>query len=237
MNKFIHEKSRRKDLVKERGADPIWSSIRKNDEYVEGAGTREFIFKHRPELEEQPSSRNADRPRTLPKTNSQASLVQLSGLRPKNPSASIGRSRTGATGTTGKAMSKREFAATAEGAGLRNRALKRAYWEYRNRISGVAAAESELGDGATKKEKERAGPEAFDTKVIGSLSYEAREIYTKLIFAHPDTRLGEIRYTSKDSGEIDVISFNKSFIFELQRALVSYDKVRQAGNRSDGARP
>lgn len=35
MDKFAHEKARRADLVKKKGADPIWSGIRKGDEYLE----------------------------------------------------------------------------------------------------------------------------------------------------------------------------------------------------------
>ena len=34
MDKFAHEKARRADIVKKRGADPIWSGIRKGDEYL-----------------------------------------------------------------------------------------------------------------------------------------------------------------------------------------------------------
>ena len=40
MDKFAHEKARRADLVKKKGADPIWSGIRKGDEYLEALAAR-----------------------------------------------------------------------------------------------------------------------------------------------------------------------------------------------------
>lgn len=39
MDKFAHEKNRRKEIAKKQGVDPIWVGIRKNDEYI-GRETR-----------------------------------------------------------------------------------------------------------------------------------------------------------------------------------------------------
>ncbi len=55
MDKFKREKSRRRDIVKDRGSDPIWTGIRKDDEYMEEATTYRFLAAEKPE-KKQPSA-------------------------------------------------------------------------------------------------------------------------------------------------------------------------------------
>lgn len=242
MDKFIHEKSRRRDLVKERGADPIWASIRKNDEYVRGKAAVEVT----------PFS-----DAVLEKSSALNAVGKTSFTPCTNPSR-----KTEAKAGNWKSMSRKEFSQTPEGLGLKGRALKKAHWDYLRRITERAESKKEVNPKETaiktrimttnsfskefmavkenrelvKKLRAEISPKPsfrtlnLEEGVADSLTQSAKTLFYQLLFSHPDTHISELKKISEFEWEAEIKSFNKVFVHELQRALVSYDTARIGTN-------
>jgi hypothetical protein len=123
MDKFAHEKSRRKDVVKDRGVNPIWLGIRKNDEYINKSDLAQLV------------------------------IAKKADILSKNPD------------------------------------------------------------------------DEQDENLLDFMSERSRELFSQLIFSHPETQLGEV--VTKPNGEvvINLMRYNTTFFYELRRALISYDKL------------
>lgn len=132
MKKFAHEKSKRRDIVRERGSDRIWASIRKDDEYIPGTTKVEFIFSNRPDHYENLGFR-ADT--SHPKMGSNPASKSSSSASPEKFLISPNSASANPASDSKRITSKNEFSKRSAGEGPKNRSLKKAHWDYLNTIS------------------------------------------------------------------------------------------------------
>lgn len=217
MKKFAHEKSKLRDIVRERGADPIWASIRKDDEYIRGTTTVQFI------LSAQPDQGKASGSKVAGGTSSPISS-------PAPRQTSKGGASSAPSGST---LGTDEHAANAQEA--KEKYIKQIV-NSTNSFPHEFMVDKENREmirrlRADKAAQSAAKAKAMNDRPISSLSHEARDVYVNLCLAHPDTRIGTVNQPSEDTLKIEIVGFNRPFFDELKRAVISYDNQIAARQR------